>query len=69
MGVNTSRELAVDPATLGRSGTMLRIPRPERRAAPYSRAVSVTSSLPYRAHGTASNRLYAIGSPETSLKP
>ena len=28
MGVNTSRELSVDPATLGRSGTMLRIPTP-----------------------------------------
>jgi len=28
MGINTSRELAVDPATLGRSETMLRIPTP-----------------------------------------
>jgi alpha-tubulin suppressor-like RCC1 family protein len=28
LGTNTDRQLAVDPATLGRSGTMLRIPSP-----------------------------------------
>ena len=28
MGINNARELAVDPATLDRSGTMVRIPTP-----------------------------------------